>query len=311
VDVPCGEGPVVEIDGEPRATSVHTTLGGLRRLQPVELGLCADGASTGQLGAGEHRFAALSSDAFTAVSATLVRADVSDEAVTGGRTAVEASRWDAEHRAVQVRARSEATLLVVPENFNPGWVATLDGSRLEAQTVDGWQQGYVLPAGRAGEVRLDFGPGTTYRAALLVGAAGVVLLAVLLLVPARRPGPPPTGRRTAGAGVAVSLIAGTAVIGGVVGLAALGLAVAVAWAAGTYRPLVLGLLTSTAMLAAGVVALVTGTVWQATPGPGVPIVQALVLVALSGVVASLVAVRRRDRSGTSARQRRTGRSATA
>jgi arabinofuranan 3-O-arabinosyltransferase len=263
------------------------------------------------LPAGEHRFALHSTAAFSAASATLVRADTAAaDAVSGRRSPVEVSRWDAEHRIVQVGRRSEATLLVVPENTNPGWSATLDGRRLQSRTVDGWQQGYVLPAGAAGEVRLDFEPGTAYRGALLAGAAAVLLLAVLMLVPARRPGPPPTGRRqAAGAVVACTLIAATALIGGVVGLAALALAAALAWVARTYRPLVLALLAPTAMVAAGVVAMATGTVWQSLPGSAaVPIVQALALVAVSAVVASLLAGRRPERSDTSPRQRRTGRS---
>lgn len=310
VDVPCGEGPGVLIDGQRRETSLRTTLGGLRALRPIELSPCPGGGSTGPLSAGEHRFTALSTASFSVLSATLVRAGNPGAGSSGERTAVEMSRWDAEHRAVQVGPRSAATLLVVPENINPGWVATLDGRALEPRTVDGWQQGYVLPAGSAGEVRLDFAPGSTYRAALLTGAAGLVLLAVLLLVPARRPSPPPTGRhRTTGGLLIAVLVAATGLIGGPLGLVALAGVVVLGRVAGRHRPLVLGMLASSALLAAGAVALATGTVWQSAPGnTGVPVAQTLALVAVAAALAAALPDRRRDRSRTSPRQRRLGRS---
>ncbi len=78
---------------------------------------------------------------------------------------------------MEVAPGAEAVLRV-PENVNDGWQATLDGKRLEAETVDGWQQGWVVPAGEGGLVRLDFAPDRSYRAALLVGGG----LALLLLL---------------------------------------------------------------------------------------------------------------------------------
>jgi arabinofuranan 3-O-arabinosyltransferase len=308
VELPCGEGPPVTVDGTSRDTAVSTTLGALRALVPIELRICPETAADQRMSQGEHRFIASSTDTFAVESATLVRSDAAFPA--GGRDAVEVSRWDAEHRVVQVEDRSEPELLVVPENTNPGWVATLDGEELARLTVDGWQQGYVLPAGPAGEVRLEFAPGDTYRAALPGGAAALGLLAVLLLLPARRPGPPSTGNRPAGGtgNLAVG-IGSMALIGGWAGLGALAVAVAVGWAARRRRPPVLGVLTAASLLAAGWVALATGTVWQSPSGSGgVLAVQLLVLLAICGVVASVVAGRRPRRSGTSPRQWRIGRS---
>ena len=198
VTIPCGRGPVVTVDGVPRQTSARTTAGELHDLAPVELTLC--GPATAALGTGEHRLVATATDTLAVDSATLTRVG-SAVAAAGSRTAARITRWDAEDRSVRVAARTEATLLVVPENTNPGWSATLDGHRLETVAVDGWQQGYVLPAGAAGTVELSFGPGLLYRWALGIGAGAVLLLIALAVVrgrparPAAPSGAPALGRR--------------------------------------------------------------------------------------------------------------------
>ena len=75
--------------------------------------------------------------------------------------------WGAAERRLHVGA-GEESILRVPENQNPGWQATLDGVRLEKVAVDGWQQGYVVPAGQGGTVELAFAPDRIYRAGLVV-----------------------------------------------------------------------------------------------------------------------------------------------
>ena len=73
----------------------------------------------------------------------------------------------------------EDALLAVTRD-NPGWVATVAGKRLAPVEIDGWMQGWRLPAGTRGIVRLHFAPQTPYLVGLfggLVLAAGVVLLA--------------------------------------------------------------------------------------------------------------------------------------
>jgi arabinofuranan 3-O-arabinosyltransferase len=82
-----------------------------------------------------------------------------------------------------------ATVLVVHENSNAGWRATLGGQVLRAVVVDGWQQGWVVPAGAAGAVHLTYTPGRSYRVGLLVGVAGLLALAWLVLRGGGRPGP--------------------------------------------------------------------------------------------------------------------------
>jgi arabinofuranan 3-O-arabinosyltransferase len=75
----------------------------------------------------------------------------------------------------------------VHENANPGWTARLAGQPLRSVRIDGWQQGWVVPAGASGPVSLSFGPAAPYRAGLLLGAALALLLLVLGLLPPRGP----------------------------------------------------------------------------------------------------------------------------
>ena len=77
--------------------------------------------------------------------------------------------------------RSSDTLLTLPQNFNDGWTATWQGKELPAQRVDGWKQGWRLPAGSAGQVTLSFAPAGTFTVLLVAGAvlAGLCVLAVV------------------------------------------------------------------------------------------------------------------------------------
>ncbi|MEK8108963.1 hypothetical protein NKG94_37305 [Micromonospora sp. M12] len=86
-------------------------------------------------------------------------------------------------------------MLAVRENTNTGWQATLGGQTLKPLVVDGWQQGWILPAGASGEVVLRFAPDTTYRAGLLLGGILLAVVVVLAVLPARQP----SGRTSAGA----------------------------------------------------------------------------------------------------------------
>ncbi len=277
VTVPCGDGPVVAVDGVERQTSAETTVGALRGLAPLDLTVC-DGEAVVEPSAGRHRLVVTGTDTLAAGTATLLRSG-STAGEARERQAADVRRWDVEHRRVAVPARAEATLLVVPENTNPGWTATLDGEALPAVAVDGWQQGYVLPPGPAGTVALDFAPGSLYRGALVAGGAGVLLLAVLAAVPARRPAPRGPGRPTPRWLLAAGLVGGTVLVGGAVGLGLLALAALVAAAAGPRRPAVLAGLGTVPLAVAGVLLLTapaaTGTARQV-----------LALLALAAVVAA-------------------------
>jgi arabinofuranan 3-O-arabinosyltransferase len=94
---------------------------------------------------------------------------------------------------VRVAARAEPSVLWLRHSHNPGWVASVHGEPLRALTIDGWQQGFLLPAGPARMVDVRFAPDRTYRWGLAVGAvAALVLLVGACLRPRPAPGRPPT-----------------------------------------------------------------------------------------------------------------------
>jgi arabinofuranan 3-O-arabinosyltransferase len=118
----------------------------------------------------------------------------------------------------------------VPESINPGWIAhTGDGARLNPVTVNGWQQGWVLPPGTHGPVTLSFASNTAYRAGLIGGLALLPLLALLAFVPVRRPQPRDEPARSWQAGpvaAGAAIVAAGAVISGVAGAVVFGAALA-------------------------------------------------------------------------------------
>ena len=130
---------------------------------------------------------------------------------------VRALSWHATDRTVSVVSPVES-ILVVHENANPGWRATLGGHRLEPVTIDGWQQGWRLPAGVSGTVHLRFTPQRTFNAGLIVGLVAVLVLLALAFVrePRGRAGPP-EGRFRPMTGPAVLVLACGA-LGGLAGL---------------------------------------------------------------------------------------------
>ncbi|KAB3519971.1 DUF3367 domain-containing protein [Corynebacterium sp. zg254] len=85
-------------------------------------------------------------------------------------------------------------VLWLPSQANPGREAVAHGNgsgsegsggeiRLKPLVVNGWQQGWIIPAGVSGPISVSFTPTSTYHAWLMAGFAGaVVLVAVWLLV---------------------------------------------------------------------------------------------------------------------------------
>ena len=96
--------------------------------------------------------------------------------------------------------------------------------------VNGWQQGWVLPAGIGGPVTLEFGANRPYRAGLIVGLSLLPLLLALALIPprapARRPrhGDAPPRPWSARPAAAVAGLAACALIAGPAGCLAFGAA---------------------------------------------------------------------------------------
>ncbi|MTK05310.1 alpha-(1-_3)-arabinofuranosyltransferase [Micromonospora sp. CP22] len=179
----CGDGPTVELAGLRYDTSVSASLADVLAGRPVPVRVCGESGAVLDLPAGGHRLATSPSEGFVVHQATL-RPD--DDAIAAPRhREVTVLDWAATDRTVRVAAGEQA-LLVVPENANPGWTATLDGQPLLSSRVDGWQQAWVLPPGPGGEVQLVFAPDRTYRGGLAAGAVLAVGVLVLAIWPVRR-----------------------------------------------------------------------------------------------------------------------------
>ena len=80
----------------------------------------------------------------------------------------------------------QAAVLSTTENHNTGWHATLDGHTLTPVRVDGWRQGFVVPAGRGGDIVLTYAPARTQNIGLALGAMAVLALFGAALIPGRR-----------------------------------------------------------------------------------------------------------------------------
>jgi arabinofuranan 3-O-arabinosyltransferase len=303
--VPCGYGPPIVIDGTQYETSLgpvgggpSPTVGDLLAIKPMSLTICARGPY--RAGSAEPSGSPLESVTLNAGSHELVTPlggmpfDVSALTLkevgtpSVGQPVVRHDRilnWGQVSREVAMTS-GPATYLEVHQNFSPSWTATLDGKTLTPIRLDGWQQGYLVPAGRGGTVHMTFGPERTYLLGLAVGALGVILLLLIAFgVIGKRRGvglesSPPWNQQWP-FWLSIGLVAGVVfVIGG-----PLVLAVPVLVFIGRWRPTWLPWVAFVGMTAAGVVAALT-------PGNGALIgvgafstpAQVCALIALSAVL---------------------------
>ena len=190
----CGAGPELSIDGHSYQTFVWGTYGELYNLQPLRFAVCKASPAAASLKgmkafapqfvpllAGTHYLLAKPSTRSITpfmVSGLTLSTRAPTEPVQPVR-AVSILKWGPENRRVHV-GPGEQSFLEVHQNFNAGWVATLNGQALRPIELDGWQQGFIVPAGSGGQVFMTYRPESLYLGGLLVGALGVLLLLVLL-----------------------------------------------------------------------------------------------------------------------------------
>jgi arabinofuranan 3-O-arabinosyltransferase len=228
ITVGCDRGPVVAVAGRFVHTSIATTVGALLDGDPVAARACD--AEPIALPPGQQELLISPGEEFVVDGARL--ADPTAPESSGAVAAPAATgRWGAARREVHTPPSPAARVLVVPESINPGWVArTEGGTRLTPVAVNGWQQGWVLPAGTAGALTLTFASNTAYRAGLAGGLALLPLLALLTFWPARRqprpgeparpwvPGPWAAALAVLGVGAVIAGVAGVVVFGVALGL---------------------------------------------------------------------------------------------
>ncbi len=296
VIVDCSHGPVLAVAGRFVHTSIRTTVGALLRGEPVPAQPCEPDPIV--LPAGQQELLISPGDAFVVDGAQL---SVPGADIAAATTVPAASDvWGAARRELRAPAAAVPRVLVVPESMNPGWVArTGDGTRLTPVTVNGWQQGWVIPAGTAGTITLTFAYNSLYRAGLAGGLALLPLLALLAMWPGRRPPRDDAPAQPWGSGqwAAVAVLGVGAVISGVAGVVVFGAALGMRYALRDRRRWCDGVtLGSSAggMILAG--AALSRHPWRSIDGYAghAPGVQLLVLISLAAVAAAVTIPARRS-----------------
>jgi arabinofuranan 3-O-arabinosyltransferase len=176
----CGRGPAITLDGQSYRTAVSGTLGQLAGNLPVQVRPCTPGSAV-SLGSGQHRLAAASPGWFTMTDVTL---QSSGSGTSPATTAAAPARtlkvlgWQPDSRSVSI-GPGAASYVEVHQNANPGWTATLNGRSLASTRLDGWQQGFIVPAGAGGVITMTFAPATVYHIGLALAVLAILgLLAV-------------------------------------------------------------------------------------------------------------------------------------
>ena len=180
----CGYGPDVQIDGKVIQTSATGTIGDLINLDPLHITMCTPSGGL-QLSAGTHMFKALNPfGPFEVTSLILSPTGTAHTTDVAPRTA-SVRQWGAEDRTINVGA-GPASYIVVAQNYNASWHAVMAGHTLRSIRVDGWEQGYLVPAGKAGTVTLTVEANAWYELLLALGGALLVCLLLMAFVPSRR-----------------------------------------------------------------------------------------------------------------------------
>ncbi|NUT33371.1 MAG: DUF3367 domain-containing protein, partial [Hamadaea sp.] len=175
VVLPCGSGPDLRAGGRTLRTALVATIRDLLELREVPATVCpAEGGKAEEplaLAAGTARVIATSSPLATPTRLALTPRTTENTVPAGSSVdrgdAVDVLSWAATQRRLIVAESAHERVLVVRENVNPGWTATLAGATLRPITLDGWQQGWFVPPGVGGELVLSYEPDGLFRATLL------------------------------------------------------------------------------------------------------------------------------------------------
>ncbi|MBZ3900528.1 alpha-(1-_3)-arabinofuranosyltransferase domain-containing protein [Streptomyces griseiscabiei] len=285
-ELPCGKGPAVEVDGTLYETSATGTVRDLVERRPIDLTLCQNGETSQGLeldAADRHTFESEDSGALAVTTVTLTRGSVTEPAASGRELGIR--DWLGDRREVTV-GDGAASYLTTYENFNDGWKATLGGRELTPVRLDGWQQGWRIPGGAGGTVKLSYEPSVTYEAGLIGAGVGLAALIGLALWRRREPNPDAPQPTPPGPGLWLGVVALTLV--GVVVAGFLALLVPLLALLALKRHTLLVPIAFLALAGAGVAAAFgAGEPVASDTGAFGPVAQ---LLALIGLFAALVSV---------------------
>ena len=202
VTLTCRDGPKLHLGDRVVGTRITASRRALLEGRAVTAELCDDSAV--RLDAGPQEVSVDPGQAFSVDTVGLVVVDPGTGSRTGGTgggpapilggaphpaRAVATALWDDSRRELRVPSAPRERVLVIPESVTPAWQARLvadDGTDLadpRPVTVDGWKQGWVLPATTTGATLVLTVPlDAPYRAALLTGPLALLLVLLLFLV---------------------------------------------------------------------------------------------------------------------------------
>jgi arabinofuranan 3-O-arabinosyltransferase len=179
ISTECGAGPAISVDGRQTDVAVTSSVEAIMAGAEVTASPC----STGRIiAAGDHTIGLQDGGGWQVASVALGMAQLP----TGAPRAVHVTSSSATRTAAVVGA-GPRSYLQLTQSFNPGWQARYRGSPLRAVRLDGWRQGFVLPAAAsAATVTVSFRPEAWQALALGAGVAGVAVLGLLVVLPQRR-----------------------------------------------------------------------------------------------------------------------------
>ena len=187
-EVACNDGLAVIIDGRAIRFRVSVEFGDLLDAEQVELTRCTDVPIA--LDAGPALLDSDSGSTLLTIDSTVIGNEPTLQAARPPRRTSEVTHWSSSHRTIDISA-GDAAVLVVNEVFNDGWSAEYEGRPLDAIEIDGWRQGFLVPAGNSNEVSLVFEPDRPFKIGTIVGLITLAGVLAVALLPARRPGPSP------------------------------------------------------------------------------------------------------------------------
>jgi arabinofuranan 3-O-arabinosyltransferase len=290
IAITCTAGLHLGVDGRAVAMRVRASAADVLAGRPVAARPCPGAAV--ELSGGSHTIALATGGGAAPESVTLARTGTAANPFGVPPAVGDAvvNRWSATHRSLTV-ATSAAEYLVVRENANDGWRATLDGQRLRSVMLDGWQQGWLLPAHADGVVLLEFTPQTAVDVGLVAGVVAVVALIAMAWSPGlswftrRRRVMGPIGEARPGRYVLrIGAVVALTLIGGVVGFLVM-VATLFGWTALTRQGRVLPAWLSGAVVLAAGLAVALRPATSASPLAGSAGVQGICLVAIAVVLA--------------------------
>ena len=293
----CADGPELSVDGTVRHVRITATSAEVLSGEGAAATLC----EPIRIGPGPHRIRSIDTPMWQVESWQLTHAS---SGVTSSATATSASGIDepatshsvvtvtneAEHRTYEV-GPGGPRLLVMTEGANPGWAADIDGRALIPVTVNGWQQGWEIPAALSSQsVNVEFTAGGWHRLGLGVGLVALLALVGLLLWPEGKravraqEAPAPFGRFVGPVLVTFLAVLLATLLAGIGG-ALIGVATAVVWLALPTGQVIGRLAGLIGFVCAGALAAITQTPYGSTDPAGfvhllcVPILVVLTLFA--------------------------------